>query len=194
MRSLLLFVFQDYESTPINLAVSPWEYQLSSFLFTQRHPPTLRRAMSTAIEQAIAYAIEANLPITVNTIFPIYLQYAGLVSDVDIMTTFLTFERAMDKHPMPPSPVKRKGKAASSVPLQWQKLYHAEVEQLRKDYWTLGWSCVAPGACACACAHCGKDVPVPTLDEDRTFELEKPKKRTKSQKRELFQIVFHVFH
>ncbi|TCD63051.1 hypothetical protein EIP91_006038 [Steccherinum ochraceum] len=139
--------------------------------------------MSTAIEQAIASAIQANLPITVNTIFPFYLQYAGLVSDVDVMTTFLTFERAMDKHPMPPSPTKRKGATTSSIPLHWQKLYHTEVEQLRKDYWTMGWSCEALGSCACACAHCGKEIPTPALDDDRSFMLEKPKKRTKSHKR-----------
>ncbi|KAH8078393.1 hypothetical protein BXZ70DRAFT_659992 [Cristinia sonorae] len=151
--------------------------------------------MSTAIEQAIAYLIQSQQPLTVSNVVPIYLAYAGLSSTAkaDPLTAMIAFERAMDKHPMPPLRLTTQNiqptlQTASNSPPPLKRLYHAEVEKLRRDYWAKANG--GNGATTCTCRNCGRrlsDVnedplslhtdPAPTQRKKGTTVQKRKKKR-----------------
>lgn len=143
--------------------------------------------MTTAIEQAISYLLQTCQPITVSNVLPLYLQFAGwapTVTNPVSVTAIVSFERAMDKHPVAPYPMtKRKNtKTIALVPLLCKRLYHAEVEQLRKDYWekTMEWG----GAFGlCSCAACGRITQMPSSEDlhsqSQASELSTKKKHPK---------------
>ena len=159
---------------------------------TKSHPTT----MSTAIEQAIAYLMQTQQPVTVHNTFPVYMQYAGLSScpDVDFVAALVAFERALDKHPAPPLPItqlKQTQPPTTKVSLSWKRLYYTEVEQLRKDYWSQTFG-ISDGSQMCTCAACGRIVRLPESDEDRSGPgpalLTKKKQRKSVNKREWFSL------
>ncbi|THH18539.1 hypothetical protein EUX98_g8938 [Antrodiella citrinella] len=141
--------------------------------------------MTTAIEQAISHLIQTRQPITVSHVLPIYLQFAGLSSmaDLDSMTAIITFERAMDKHPAPSYPIAKrdKTKMVTLAPLPCKRLYHAEVEQLRRDYWE---KAIELGSTfgLCNCVGCGRLLDIPSR-EDLSSHLPAPEpKRLRKRK------------
>lgn len=152
--------------------------------------------MSTAIEQAISYLIQAQHPVTVPSILPVYMHFAGLSSTttLEIASAIIAFEHAMDKHPAPPLPFTQRGKAKgiTNIPLFCKRLYHAEVEQLRKEYWESPFG-MSGGMSVCSCAACGRP-----SNEDRCGPGLAPaprpsRKRANVHKRELY-VAFIVIH
>ncbi|EJF55725.1 hypothetical protein DICSQDRAFT_184232 [Dichomitus squalens LYAD-421 SS1] len=124
------------------------------------------------IDRAIAYVIERRQQLNVPNVFAAYLQaviYPNPYDDDSIVQTddaiaraaLVTFERAMDKYPMPTPPArtkKSKSQPSAVVPApNGRKRYSAEVAQLRWEYQqaTLRASAAEGEYHGCSCLSCG---------------------------------------
>ncbi|KAI1789934.1 hypothetical protein LXA43DRAFT_973942 [Ganoderma leucocontextum] len=133
--------------------------------------------MHSNIDSAIAYVIERGQQLNVPNVFSAYLQTIISPSSYDddrfetddaiARAALFTFERVMDKYPMPVPPAKTKNPtnkvpaeatktgAASVAGRGTAKRYSAEVAQLRWEYQQAVLRATAEGQCqSCLCMSC----------------------------------------
>ena len=135
--------------------------------------------MHSNIDCAIAFVIERGQQLNVPNVFSAYLQtliaptsyadddYAFETDDAIARAALVTFERAMDKYPIPAPPAKSKKSTSKTaaeatktggVPLAGRsraKKYSAEVAQLRWEYQQAVLRATADGEYqGCSCMSC----------------------------------------
>ncbi|KZT12258.1 uncharacterized protein LAESUDRAFT_754745 [Laetiporus sulphureus 93-53] len=140
--------------------------------------------MPTSIEKAISTVLQQGEPLAVANVLVAYLKILGYMAPDDKELSvpheaLVAFEHALDKEPA--LSLRRQ---ASKCSVLCQRMYTAEITQLRKEYWRERLGFVA--AARCTCPTCGNTVAYRKEEfEDTEEEVITPPTRIKASRRKV---------